>query len=118
SYPYHKWILGWRIAVLEIKTLTSTVIFDGIAESLFRLRWSPDSQAISFICGLSGIPDNRLMDMDLYETMGGYAPDLMGNTYIVFTMKRDGGARREIIRNCWKFDWAQIEGFKATEIAL
>ncbi|MBM3266786.1 MAG: hypothetical protein FJZ01_03970 [Candidatus Sericytochromatia bacterium] len=116
SYPYYKWILGWRIVLLDLKTLNKSTVFDGVAESLFRLRWSPDSQGLSFICGISGIPNNRLMDMDLYETMGGYAPDLMGNTYIVFNMSADGSRRREIVRDCWKFDWIRIEEFKQTEL--
>lgn len=118
SYPYYKWILGWRIVLLDVKTLSKTTIFDGVAESLFRLRWSPDSQGLSFICGISGIPNNRLMDMDLYETMGGYAPDLMGNTYIVFNMKTDGSDRREIVRDCWKFDWVKIEDFRPAELKI
>ncbi len=118
SYPYYKWILGWRIVLLDLKTLSKTTIFDGVAESLFRLRWAPDSQGLSFICGISGIPNNRLMDMDLYETMGGYAPDLMGNTYIVFNMGVDGSSRREIVRDCWKFDWVKIEEFKQTELKI
>jgi hypothetical protein len=118
SYPYYKWILGWRIVLLDCKTLSKTTIFDGVAESLFRLRWAPDSQGLSFICGISGIPNNRLMDMDLYETMGGYAPDLMGNTYIVFNMKVDGSDRREIVRDCWKFDWVKLDEFKVTELKV
>lgn len=116
SYPYYKWILGWRIVVLDVKSRSKTTIFDGVAESVFRLRWSPDSQGLSFICGISGIPNNRLMDLDLYETMGGYAPDLMGNTYIVFNMKTDGSERREIVRDCWKFDWVKLDEFRVTEL--
>ncbi len=118
SYPYYKWIQGWRIVLLDVKTQSRTTIFDGVAESLFRLRWAPDSLGLSFICGISGIPNNRLMDMDLYETMGGYAPDLMGNTYIVFNMKTDGSERREVVRDCWKFDWVKLDEFKVTELKI
>lgn len=116
SYPYYKWILGWRIGLLDVDTLVKTIVFDGVAESIFRLRWSPDSKCISFICGTSGIPNNRLMDMDRYETMGNYAPDLMSNTYIAFSMRIDGSARREIVRDSWKFEWMKITDFMVTDL--
>lgn len=116
SYPYHKWIQGWRIVVVDVATRGKSIVFDAVAESIFRLRWSPDSTGLSFVCGLAGIPDNRLMDMDFYETMGGFAPDLMGNSYVAFSMRIDGSDRCEIARDCWKFDWVTIPDFEPAVI--
>ncbi len=117
SYPYHKWLSGWRVVVVDVATRGRTTVFDGVAESIFRLRWAPDSQGLLFVASLLGIPENRLMDMDMYETMGGYAPDLIGNAYVTFSMKMDGSDRREVARDCWKFDWISIPDFEPALVA-